>query len=90
MDVEQKNHNPPLKLDTLGDVERALQRLAYKVDRCKMNLDKANCLRSIYQVLVSVKQDRRDNRFQKRVNVLWAKMNGAAPKPREAEHEHDA
>jgi hypothetical protein len=72
MSAEEKYQRPEPKLETLGDVERALARLAHRVDRKKYDIDRANCLRGILQALAAVKQDQRDNRYKKRVRVLWS------------------
>lgn len=85
------DEKPPdaARLETLGDVQRALARLAYRIDRRKMNLDKARELRQTLVALAALMQDKRDSRYQKRLKALWEayqKEQGNAPETTSPEH----
>lgn len=68
MDVDE------IKLETLGDVRRALARLYHRIDRHNLDLEKAKELRQTLRALLEAYIDRRDSRYQQRLKAVEARL----------------
>lgn len=69
------------KLDTLGDVRRALAMVCRRIENYSLDHKTGHTLIMGLNCLASVMQDQRDSVWTKRAKVLWLEREAASAQP---------
>lgn len=71
----------PIPLETLGDVDRALQKVIRQARKGTIELPVAHMMVIALGTLAKMKQDRRDSRFKREVSELHDALVKKKPEP---------